>query len=93
MIEGLPWPAWLGIAGVGWLLVGLCVRSLIRGDIVPRKTYEDLIDEGRIKDKHIEELTTQNSMMLTAFGPTLTDFLRGLRKAANIESSEFRDGD
>lgn len=37
--------------------------------------------ESRIKDAQIQELTDQNTAMLTAFGPTLTDFLHGLRRA------------
>lgn len=37
--------------------------------------------ESRIKDQQIAELTQQNTSMLNAFGPTLTDFLRGLRRA------------
>lgn len=88
MIEGLPWPAWLGIAGTGWAIVTLYTVAILRGRIVPRKTHEDTIHESqewrtesRIKDQQIAELTDQNSKMLNAFGPTLTDFLRGLRRA------------
>jgi hypothetical protein len=57
--------------------------------LVPRKTYDDKAHEAdewrtesRIKDQQIHELTEQNTAMLRAFGPTLTDFLRGLRQAA-----------
>lgn len=38
--------------------------------------------ESRIKDQQLLEVTEQNTKMLTAFGPTLTDFLRSLRRIA-----------
>jgi hypothetical protein len=38
--------------------------------------------ESRVKDQLHLELSEQNSQMLTAFGPTLTDFLRSLRHVA-----------
>lgn len=37
--------------------------------------------ESRLKDQQVAELSAQNQAMLNAFGPTLTDFLRGLRRA------------
>lgn len=37
--------------------------------------------ESRLKDQQIQELSDQNQAMLHAFGPTLTDFLQGLRRA------------
>ena len=31
MIEGLPWPAWIGIAGTGWMLFGATLWRVVRG--------------------------------------------------------------
>ena len=88
MLEGIPLNA-LGI-GSGWALVALFVILIYRGKLMPRQTYDDKAHEAdewrtesRIKDQQIHELTEQNTAMLRAFGPTLTDFLRGLRQAAN----------
>lgn len=74
--------------GSGWAVVVLGVVMLMRGQIVPRKTHEDALHdrdqwrtESRIKDQTIADLTEQNADMLNAFGPTLTDFLEGLRRA------------
>lgn len=39
--------------------------------------------EARLNQQTIVELTEQNRAMLTAFGPTLTDFLDGFRRAAD----------
>lgn len=36
--------------------------------------------EARLNQQAIVELTEQNRAMLTAFGPTLTDFLNSLRR-------------
>jgi hypothetical protein len=42
--------------------------------------------ESRVKDQLHLELSEQNSQMLTAFGPTLTDFLRSLRRVATARN-------
>lgn len=93
MIEGLPAPVWAGLVATGWGIVAYVVRKIVVGDLVPRKQHEDLIRESQVKDAHIRELTTQNTAMLNAFGPTLTDFLRSLRNAAGLTSDAFRAGD
>lgn len=38
--------------------------------------------ESRIKDQHIIELTEQNTALLETVGPTLTNFLEGMRQVA-----------
>lgn len=48
--------------------------------------------ESRVKDQQILELTEQSTKMLNAFGPTLTDFLRSLRRAANLRPADELDG-
>jgi hypothetical protein len=69
-------------------LAGLAVLLILTGGLIPRRTYMDKAHEAdqwrtesRIKDQQILELTEQNAKMLNAFGPTLTDFLKGLRRA------------
>lgn len=86
MIEGLPLDAANGLG-----VVGVCVLIVIgfaTGRIFTKRQYDDVIHdrdewraESRIKDQQVLELTEQNTKMLNAFGPTLTDFLRGLRRA------------
>lgn len=86
MIDGLPIAA---VDGIG--VVGLCVLVVIgfaTGRIYTKRQYDDKASEtsewrteSRIKDQQILELTEQNRQMLKAFGPTLTDFLSGLRRA------------
>lgn len=43
--------------------------------------------ESRVKDQQILELSDQNRAMLTAFGPTLSDFLRSLRSVVTSQLS------
>lgn len=69
-------------------LLGVAVLMILTGRLVPRRTYDDKAHEAtewrtesRLKDQQILELTNQNQAMLRAFGPTLTDFLQGLRRA------------
>lgn len=40
---GVP-PELLGI-GAGWLIVGLFVIGMMRGNLVPRRTYDDVIHD------------------------------------------------
>lgn len=50
--------------------------------------------ESRVKDQQVLELTEQSTKMLNAFGPTLTDFLRSLRRVANVQPvTDSRTGD
>lgn len=72
-------------------LLGLAIFLILRGYLVPRKTYDDKcheVDEwrteARIKDQQIHELTEQNTALLRDFGPLLTDFLHDLRESGRI---------
>lgn len=65
MLDALPWPAITAASG-GWLLLGAFVVALIRGNLVPRQTLQDALDdrdewraESRIKDQQIAEKDTQ----------------------------------
>lgn len=69
-------------------LAGLAVLLVFTGWLIPKRTHDDVTHdrdewraESRVKDQQILELTEQNRAMLNAFGPTLTDFLAGLRRA------------
>lgn len=69
-------------------LAGLAVLLVLTGWLIPKRTHDEVTHdrdewraESRVKDQQILELTEQNKAMLNAFGPTLTDFLAGLRRA------------
>jgi hypothetical protein len=69
-------------------LAGLAVLLVLTGRLIPKRTHDEVTHdrdewraESRVKDQQILELTEQNKAMLNAFGPTLTDFLAGLRRA------------
>lgn len=50
-----PWLITLiGILGVGWLAAGVAIRSVISGNLIPRRTHEEAI---AFRDKQIELLT------------------------------------
>lgn len=79
-------------------LAGLAVLMVLTGRLVPRRTYDDKAHEAaewrteaRLNQQTVVELTEQNQAMLRAFGPTLTDFLQGLRRAGI--GAETRGGD
>lgn len=68
------------VLGVGWLIaIGRLSTRREVDDI--RHDRDQWRTESRIKDQTIADLTEQNAEMLHAFGPTLTDFLEGLRRA------------
>lgn len=80
-------------------LCGIFVLLVFFGRLVPRTTYDDKVHEAdqwrtesRVKDQQILELTEQNNKMLNAFGPTLTDFLRSLRRVG-VEARDPESGD
>lgn len=78
-------------------LAGLAVLLVLTGYLIPKRTHDEVTHdrdewraESRVKDQQILELTEQNQKMLNAFGPTLTDFLAGLRRAG-VASKESED--
>lgn len=82
-IAGIPVSAFAPSA-----LAGLAVLLILTGWLIPKRTHDEVTHdrdewraESRVKDQQILELTEQNQKMLNAFGPTLTDFLSGLRRA------------
>lgn len=93
-IDGIP----INIEGIGVVgLVILFALALARGWLFTKRQYDDTVHdrdqwrtESRLKDQQLVELSEQNRAMLQAFGPTLTDFLQGLRRAG---VGGPRDGD
>lgn len=49
--------------------------------------------EARLNQQTAVELNEQNRAMLSAFGPTLTDFLDSLRRVAGLVRDEEREHD
>ena len=99
MIEGLPWPIWLGVAGTGWALVALFVGAIIKGRIVPRSAIDDerhdaneWRTEARIKDQQIvvkdEQIAAKDKQLgyLAEVGETMKSVL------ANLHELARRDG-
>lgn len=85
-MEAIP-PGLLEGVGIAGILVFL-FWLIATGRLSTRREVDDLRHdrdqwrtESRIKDQTIADLTKQNADMLNAFGPTLTDFLEGLRRA------------
>lgn len=90
MIEGLPWQALTAASG-GWALLGIAVFGLIRGNLVPRRTHEDVIHdrdqwraESRIKDAQIAE-KDQQLRHLAEVGETQKAVLSAVARLAGQE--------
>jgi hypothetical protein len=68
MIEGLPWPASVGITGSGWLLAAsiawLVIRKLIDGDLVTRREADDHRDRAVKAEDANEKLVDQNAQLM-----------------------------
>lgn len=69
-------------------LLGLTVLLILTDRLVPRRRLEEKereVDgwkqEAAAWKSAADETSKQNAAMLRAFGPTLTDFLQGLRRA------------
>jgi hypothetical protein len=69
-------------------LVGIAVLMVLYGKLIPGRTYDEKVREVADWKREAEawkaaaaETDKQNQAMLRAFGPTLTDFLQGLRRA------------
>lgn len=79
-------------------LCGLFVLLVFTGQLIPKRTHDEVVHdrnewraESRVKDQQVVELQEQNAKMLNAFGPTLTDFLRSLRRAG-VEARDEEHG-
>ena len=86
MLEGLPWPAQLGVAALGWFLAAaVCVavvRGFIRGELYPRATVEELQRRDAAKDKTIAELAATNKT-LTESTALANAVMENLNRAAS----------
>ena len=87
MIDGIGLPQ-VGL-GSGWALIVLVVVLILRGDLVPRRTYEDKVHEAnewrtesRIKDSQLAEKDKQLSHM-GEVGRTVDRVMRSLPHTAD----------
>lgn len=93
MIDGLP----LGTLGIGsgWALVAICVVFLMRGNIVPRRTYEDIVhDRNEWRTAHriseaarLEGVEHQRAMAETA--ATMNQLMHELQE--RLRQSKLRE--
>ena len=96
MIEGLPWGAWLGIAGTGWALAASCAWLVYTGRLVPRTTLEDAThdrDEWRAAHRISEaaRLEIQGRMSVVTDTATMLDqFMREMQ--TRLRRSKALDG-
>lgn len=82
MIDGIGLPQ-VGL-GSGWALVVLVVILILRGDLVPRRTYDDKVHDGnewraesRIKDAQLAEKDKQLGHMAEV-GRTVDHIMRSM---------------
>ena len=82
LIDGVP-PELLGI-GAGWLIVGLVVIAIMRGNLVPRRTVDDVIhdrDEWRAAHRISEAARVEGASQveeLLEHARTTDAFIRSL---------------
>lgn len=85
MIDGLPWPAALGITAGGWALAGsiawLVVHKIVSGDLVPSRILDAVTDRARRAEEANAELLAQNAELLDALRVS-TALMEALGKAA-----------
>jgi hypothetical protein len=62
MIDGVPWPAQLGV-GSGWALVCVFVIMIYRGNLVPRRAVNDMI---RAHEREMEDISHDRGEWRTA---------------------------
>lgn len=85
-LDGIPVEV-LGI-GSGWTLVAVFVVLIYRGQLVPRKQYEDKEHEAnewrtelRLERQTNHELVEQNNLLLRDVAPAMTAFMASLQQA------------
>lgn len=62
-------------------LLGIVVLMILTGKLITLREYREKVREAEAWKAAADESNAQNAAMLRAFGPTLTDFLQGLRRA------------
>ncbi|NUR07702.1 MAG: hypothetical protein HOQ45_11925 [Nocardioidaceae bacterium] len=67
MIEGLPWPAQLGVAGLGWAITGYFIWSLFTGRVVTRREADVYLTRAEKAETNLSTLISTNAEM-TAVG-------------------------
>lgn len=85
MIDGLPWPASVGLTITGWALAGsiawLVIRKLISGELVTRREADGLETRAVKAEEANEHLVEQNTQLLD-MARLGTATWQALRKAA-----------
>lgn len=85
MIESLPWPAQVGVAGLGWFVAFLFLYGLITGRWIVTRREADLAQKRvDAQDKIISEQAQQIGLLLNSAVPTVDAVLRALRDAADL---------
>lgn len=69
-------------------LAGICVLLILTGRLVPRKTYDDIVESNRTKDKQIAEKDAQ-LQHLAEVGRTVEAIMHSIQR----ERSSFQEGD
>lgn len=79
-------------------LLGLVVLLILTDRLVPRRRLDEKAaevegwkQEAEAWKAAADETNKQNAAMLRAFGPTLTDFLQGLRRVGVANQEEGID--
>lgn len=64
-LEGLPWPAQVGVAGLGWMLAAALLYGLITGRwIVTRREADIYIKRAETAEANVERLSGQNAELI-----------------------------
>lgn len=91
-MESIPWDGF-GI-GSGWALAALAVYALIRGQLVPRKTVEDIIhdrDEWRAAHRISEAARVEGEghwRTMSETARTLEQFMREVQDRHGLGGAE-----
>lgn len=93
MLDGMPWPAQIGmISGgyVGFVTMGLwVVRAFLRGDIFPKRTVEILETRNATQEETIKELT--GTVASLQEGTALANTLMKNLNDAVVEARDVED--
>ena len=68
------------IATGGWTLAAYCFRLVMRGDLVPRSTYQTAVDAAQVKDEAILTDLGQIKTTTVETGKSLHTFLESLQR-------------
>ena len=91
MLDGLPWPAQIGVTGAGYLgFITVCliiVRAFVAGTIYPRHTVVQLERRNTTQEKTIAEMATTNARLTESLA-LANRLMETLDSAANEVSDQ-----